>query len=242
MPTFMTRQQEELLEESPAFAIVPVDHFRGIGKPNAIVRPLRHNREVIEGQHIIDLHPDYKLIHELEAQIIPNFGNKKSDRNNNNTISTNTAVTKRTDRGKHNDFTKELDAKLRRLQNDSSKHSSKNGSSQEVNVKKKPLFITTVPKGVFLQPTKELPRLIPSAATLRRIYAYESRPRILTAKSINNNNNDINHPNHNSQQHLCKHGPQHNKTAIAPDESEEQDVAKAASNGVPKHNCINRTM
>lgn len=135
MPTFSTaaRQQEELLEESPAFAVVPVDHFRGIGKPNAIVRPLRHNREVIEGQHIIHLHPDYKLIHDLEAQIIRN----KSDSNNNignitTTTTNNTNVTsnavvsaKKTDR-RHNEFTKELDAKLRRLQNDSSKRSSKN--------------------------------------------------------------------------------------------------------------------
>lgn len=121
------------MEESPAFAIVPVDHFRGIGKPNAIVRPLLHNREVIEGQHIINLHPNYKLIHDLESQIIRNNATNKiakSDNNNNTTITTtNTAAAaliRRTDRGRHNEFTKELDAKLRRLQNDSSKRSSKN--------------------------------------------------------------------------------------------------------------------
>lgn len=127
------------MEESPAFAIVPVDHFRGLGKPNAIVRPLRHNREVIEGQHIINLHPDYKLIHDLEAQIIRNntiHSNKnKSDSNNNTTFTSNTATAvpiKRTERGRPNEFTKELDAKLRRLQNDSSKRSSKNvGQSRD---------------------------------------------------------------------------------------------------------------
>lgn len=116
------------MEESPTFAIVPTDHFRGIGKPNAIVRPLLHNREVIEGQHIINLHPDYKLIHDLEAQIIRNnTANKisKSDKNN-NTTNTAAAPIKRTDRGRPNEFTKELDAKLRRLQTDSSKRSSKN--------------------------------------------------------------------------------------------------------------------
>ncbi|XP_001653148.2 radial spoke head protein 3 homolog A isoform X2 [Aedes aegypti] len=246
MPTYSTRQQEELLEESPAFAIVPVDHFKGIGKPNAIVRPLLHNREVIEGQHIINLHPDYKLIHDLEAQIIRNNATNKivkSD-NNNNTTNTTTAAAipiKRTDRGRHNEFTKELDAKLRRLQNDSSKRSSKNGSSQDVNNKKKPLFITTVPKGVFLKPSKELPTIVPSATTLRRLYAYESRPRILTTNSFNNNNNDIKHPNHNHQ-HLCKHGSHHHKIAITQSESE-PNVAKAtafASNAGTKHNCTNR--
>ncbi|XP_058835722.1 radial spoke head protein 3 homolog B isoform X2 [Topomyia yanbarensis] len=247
MPTLSTRQQEDLLEESPEFAIVSADHFRKIEKPNAIVRPLRHNREVIEGQHIISLHPDYKLIHDLEAQILRKNVSNKSDSNNNiNTIATpNTAViaAKKTDRGKHNEFTKELDAKLRRLQNDSSKRSSKNASSQDVDVKRKPLFITTVPKGVFLQPSKELPIISPSAAALRRVYAYESRPRILTANSLNsnNNNNDINHPNQNHQ-YLNKHASHHNKLPIAQAESE-PDVAKAiayTSNGAPRHNRITR--
>ncbi|XP_062544478.1 radial spoke head protein 3 homolog B isoform X1 [Armigeres subalbatus] len=243
MPTYSTRQQEELLEESPTFAIVPTDHFRGIGKPNAIVRPLLHNREVIEGQHIINLHPDYKLIHDLEAQIIRNnTANKisKSDKNN-NTTNTAAAPIKRTDRGRPNEFTKELDAKLRRLQTDSSKRSSKNGSSQDVNTKKKPLFITTVPKGVFLQPSKELPNIVPSASTLRRLYAFESRPRILTSNSYNNNNNnDINHPNHNHQ-HLCKHGSHHHKNAIT---QSEPNVAKATAafgtNAMPRQNIGNR--
>ncbi|XP_058460726.1 radial spoke head protein 3 homolog A isoform X2 [Malaya genurostris] len=247
MPTLSTRRQEDLLEESPEFAIVQVDHFRRIEKPNAIVRPLRHNREVIEGQHIINLHPDYKLLRDLEAQIIRKENpDSNSDSNNNiNTIVTlNTVVSvgKKTDRVKHNEFTKELDAKLRRLQNDSSKRSSKNASSQDVNVKRKPLFITTVPKGIFLQPSKELPVLAPSAATLRRLYAYESRPRILTANSLNsNNNNDINHPNHN-QQYLNKRVSHHNKLPIAEAESD-PDAAKAianAPNGAPKHNCSNR--
>ncbi|XP_055535837.1 radial spoke head protein 3 homolog A isoform X2 [Wyeomyia smithii] len=240
MPTLSTRHQEDLLEESPEFAIVPVDNFKQIGKPNAIVRPLRHNREVIEGQHLINLHPDYKLIRELETQFIRKSINSKSDSNNNvNTVESHNTVistSKKTDRGKHNEFTKELDAKLRRLQNDSSKRSSQNGSSQDVNIKKKPLFITTVPKGIFLQPNKDLPILAPSASTLRRLYAYESRPRILTANSLSsNNNNDINHPNHNHQ-NSYKHGS-HNK----PDP--ECDVAKGTtfvSNGIPKHNCTNR--
>ncbi|XP_053686515.1 bromodomain-containing protein DDB_G0280777 [Sabethes cyaneus] len=239
MPTLSTRQQEDLLEESPEFAIVPVDHFKQIGKPNAIVRPLRHNREVIEGQHLINLHPDYKLIRELESQIIRKATNNKSDSNNNiNAIDPQDRIitaNKKTDRGKPNEFTKELDAKLRRLQNDSSKRSSQNGSSQDVNIKKKPLFITTVPKGVFLQPNKELPILAPSASALRRLYAYESRPRILTANS-NNNNNDINHPNQNHQ-NSCKHGSHHNKS------DPEYNVTKGAAfatNGIPKHNCINR--
>uniref|UniRef100_A0A182IKR5 Uncharacterized protein n=1 Tax=Anopheles atroparvus TaxID=41427 RepID=A0A182IKR5_ANOAO len=147
MPTLSAHQQQnqqqELLElESPAFAIVQSDHYRtgNIGKPNAIVRPLRHtgqHREVIEGQHIVNLHPDYKLLHELEEQLIRN--NRGRDGNNNNSATGNghdtrpnygpeAATGEKTERAKpqQHEFSRELDAKLRQLQSDSSKRSSKN--------------------------------------------------------------------------------------------------------------------
>ncbi|XP_053663758.1 radial spoke head protein 3 homolog [Anopheles marshallii] len=249
MPTLSARhqpEQQELLElESPAFAVVSTDHsYRAssLGKPNAIVRPLRHGREqreVIEGQHIVNLHPDYKLLHEIEAQL------SRKNKDSANVVHSGGPVRDRGDLAKQNpvqhrpnygpgaieietgpdrgnrqhEFSRELDAKLRKLQNDSSKRSSKNGSTQEVNVRKRPLFITTVPKGVFLQPTKELPLLLPGSSQ-RRLYAFESRPRILTAPSLssnNNNNNDINHPNHNHPgEYVCKHGSHHYGKPLAP--------------------------
>uniref|UniRef100_A0A182M876 Radial spoke head protein 3 n=1 Tax=Anopheles culicifacies TaxID=139723 RepID=A0A182M876_9DIPT len=244
MPTLSARhqpEQQELLElESPAFAVVSSDHsYRAssLGKPNAIVRPLRHGREqreVIEGQHIVNLHPDYKLLHEIETQLSrrnrdnTNTGQDHRDRGDlakqNHLLRPNygpgAIEIEKTDRGsRQHEFSRELDAKLRKLQNDSSKRSSKNGSSQEVNVRKRPLFITTVPKGVFLQPTKELPLLLPGSSQ-RRLYAFESRPRILTAPSLsnnNNNNNDINHPNHNHPgEYVCKHGSHHYGKPLAP--------------------------
>ncbi|XP_050076201.1 radial spoke head protein 3 homolog B [Anopheles maculipalpis] len=246
MPTLSARhqpEQQELLElESPAFAVVSSDHHSyrasSLGKPNAIVRPLRHGREqreVIEGQHIVSLHPDYKLLHEIETQLSRNNNRNKDT----SSVHANTGhdrgdpakllqpkygpgaieieKTERTGTRQH-EFSRELDAKLRKLQHDSSKRSSKNGSTQEVNVRKRPLFITTVPKGVFLQPTKELPLLLPGSSQ-RRLYAFESRPRILTAPSLtNNNNNDINHPNHNHPgEYVCKHGSHHyGKAPLAP--------------------------
>uniref|UniRef100_A0A182JSY8 Radial spoke head protein 3 n=1 Tax=Anopheles christyi TaxID=43041 RepID=A0A182JSY8_9DIPT len=253
------QHQQELVElESPAFAIVSSDHHSyrasSLGKPNAIVRPLRHGRdqrEVIEGEHLVNLHPDYKLLHEIEAQLSRNNSRQKENdahngngkdgpvkkeqnvRGTKNYAPGAIEIEKTTDgrgqqqqqqpqhhhRGQH-EFSRELDAKLRKLQNDSSKRSSKNGSTQEVNTaRKRPLFITTVPKGVFLQPTKELPAaLLPATSNHRRLYAFESRPRILTAPSLssnhpqhnNNNNNDINHPNHNHPgEYVCKHGSHH---------------------------------
>nr|XP_040226081.2 bromodomain-containing protein DDB_G0280777 isoform X2 [Anopheles coluzzii] len=279
MPTLSARhqppEQQELVElESPAFAIVSSDHHSyrasSLGKPNAIVRPLRHGRdqrEVIEGQHIVhNLHPDYKLLHEIETQLSRQNGrNRENNAQNNSNGKGDRAGDRGGDpakqeqvvrgnghyapggaieiektthqqqqphahhRGQQHEFSRELDAKLRKLQNDSSKRSSKNGSTQEVNTRKRPLFITTVPKGVFLQPTKELPALLPGSSQ-RRLYAFESRPRILTAPSLssnhhphhqhnnnNNNNNDINHPNHNHPgEYVCKHGSHHYGKPIAP--------------------------
>uniref|UniRef100_A0A182PPB9 Uncharacterized protein n=1 Tax=Anopheles epiroticus TaxID=199890 RepID=A0A182PPB9_9DIPT len=243
-------EQQELVElESPAFAIVSSDHHSyrasSLGKPNAIVRPLRHGRdqrEVIEGQHIVNLHPDYKLLHEIETQLsrannakdssAPNIhhvgkGDRGDRTKQEQLVRGAIEIEKTTERGQHrgqHEFSRELDAKLRKLQNDSSKRSSKNSSTQEVNVRKRPLFITTVPKGVFLQPTKELPALLPGSSQ-RRLYAFESRPRILTAPSLtsnnqhlnNNNNNDINHPNHNHPgEYVCKHGSHHYGKPVAP--------------------------
>ncbi|XP_035789958.1 uncharacterized protein LOC118465651 [Anopheles albimanus] len=263
---------EELLElESPAFSIVPsADHYhRGalIGKPNAIVRPLRHagqqqlqqqqqQREVIEGQHITNLHSDFKLLQELEQHIIrssrrSNESAAESENRNpaHQPISAAGQATEPTgapDRGRQHEFSRELDAKLRKLQSDSSKRSSKNGSSQEVNlVRKRPLFITTVPKGVFLQPSKDLSVLVPSSTAApppphhhqqqRRLYAFESRPRVLPVSLVQaslghhhhghhqkhqngNNNNDINHPNYNhpGMEYICKHGSHHYNKPAAP--------------------------
>lgn len=61
------------------------------------------------------------------------------------------------------EFNKELEKKLRKLQ------------KQEIEIiqPKRPLFITTVPKGIFLQPDCNQP------IQPRKIYAYVSRPRIL---------------------------------------------------------------
>lgn len=61
------------------------------------------------------------------------------------------------------EFNKELEKKLKKLQ------------KQEIEIiqPKRPLFITTVPKGIFLQPDCNQP------IQPRKIYAYVSRPRIL---------------------------------------------------------------
>lgn len=50
------------------------------------------------------------------------------------------------------------------------------GSSVNDDVIKRPLFVTTVPRGVFLQPQPTVHEIV---AKPRHVYAFASRPRIL---------------------------------------------------------------
>lgn len=50
------------------------------------------------------------------------------------------------------------------------------GSSPNEDVLKRPLFVTTVPRGVFLQPQPTVREIV---AKTRHVYAFASRPRIL---------------------------------------------------------------
>ena len=87
-------------------------------------------------------------------------------------------------------FTKTLDAKLRRLQREE-KHGKKTETNNDKN--RKP-FVTTVPKGTFLEAPQEIEKLYckdgkiqkEEAETLRskkkearKLYAYSSQPRVL---------------------------------------------------------------
>lgn len=79
-------------------------------------------------------------------------------------------------------FTKELDSKLRRLQyrGDKPQKRSDNvaNANSAVQMQKRPLFITTVPKGVFLQPVKEIPIV---RNPHKGLYAFASRPKVMVS-------------------------------------------------------------
>ena len=123
------RQSDEIIERT-AFALLPIEHYRGIGdKPNAIVRPLRHNCEPTEGRYhhqIINIHPDYKALYDLESQIIQKVKQTNYNNSNNKKTATDSNNNQQSiHKLKCNEFTKELDAKLRKLNYDSSNQSSK---------------------------------------------------------------------------------------------------------------------
>lgn len=226
MQTISKRPSEDDLS---SFAIINSDNLVSFGgKPNAIVRPLR--RHAAAASHSIDANGTNGAgeidIKQLEEELLSRIN--LNEETNAKVETDQQAENKNREEGgkqrytknssffhKQYDFNRELDSKLRRLQNNSKK-SSKNvihtpkhlvshthacilivsplklndfsqshtqGSTNDVTVKR-PLFVTTVPKGIFLQPVKELP-LIP-----RRIYAYASRPRILVNPNVKTDNQD----------------------------------------------------
>lgn len=194
-----------------AFTVLNADNLQLLppaGKPNAIVRPTRRRPAEPAAEASKGVATNGSINHSAlfdyvggdQAQLLP-VGMDKFAGDTNFGLGT---------------FTRELDLKLRRLQNSGKKSSSKNvrskskrkwfmtssssssffnnsrkipqhtqitwhithsqsnnGSSETV-VPKRPLFVTTVPTGIFLQPTRELP-VVPA----RRTYTYFSIPRIL---------------------------------------------------------------
>lgn len=78
-------------------------------------------------------------------------------------------------------FTKTLDAKLRRLQREEK-------IKRTNDVAKKPLFVTTVKKGQFLEPPPEIASLLgfkvdQTKKEEKKLYAYSSKPRVLNKTS-----------------------------------------------------------
>ncbi|XP_037944988.1 uncharacterized protein LOC119677625 [Teleopsis dalmanni] len=166
-------------------------------KPNAIVRPLQRTEDYFNLS---------RAQHDLSTIAGENSAQQQSEPSSN-------SVTQPVQIGSDVDkFTEELNRKLRFLRQREnqdilykSKYDSRNGSTGQELLNKRPLFITTVPTGVFLPPPKELP--LP-AFLRQHVYAYSSHPVVLnnfytTNNNINNNNiNNNNNDNNNSSSHF----------------------------------------
>ncbi|XP_055322463.1 radial spoke head protein 3 homolog B isoform X2 [Sitodiplosis mosellana] len=152
------------------FSVVPItsnnptDDYGHYGKPNtiAIVRPVRRNEP------------------NTDTMILPEAnGANNLPASNQSTPKVN--VPAKNKRREIDTFTKELDNKLRHLQKDK-KPASKNDTTGLHDPSSRPRFFTTVPSGVYLPPSKDLP----AASKVRnpRTYAYFSIPKIF-AQNIN---------------------------------------------------------
>nr|XP_022902699.1 radial spoke head protein 3 homolog B [Onthophagus taurus]XP_022902700.1 radial spoke head protein 3 homolog B [Onthophagus taurus] len=87
-----------------------------------------------------------------------------------------------------NAFTKTLDAKLKRLQKEENKTRVKRSTPSITNeLQNRPLFVTTVKKGQFLEPPPEIASLLgikvqEEKKDKKKLYEYASKPRVFLAK------------------------------------------------------------
>lgn len=197
MPPISTIPSEELDDTEVAFKILNQDNlpiaiigeavFKPFGnenqkqKPNGIVYPTRRITSNLEenkqkgftkSNGCIDTNDNQKL-------------NKHVSISHGNLNHCNSAVKDKHDKHKartlDNSFTKALDAKLRKLQKEE-KHTS---SKMKTDTPRKPLFITTVKKGHFLDPPPEIANLLgfkieqAPVQKDKKLYAYASKPRVL---------------------------------------------------------------
>ncbi|XP_055707521.1 radial spoke head protein 3 homolog B isoform X2 [Phlebotomus papatasi] len=113
-------------------------------KPNAIVRPVQRT-----------------LTREASEKIFSDIGSHLTDSSEG--------------RGALKEFVEQLDAKLKRLQCQDQKDPKKKGVKITNEIQKqRPLFITTVPTGYYVQPCKE-------PICIRKVYAYSSHPRVVAS-------------------------------------------------------------
>ncbi|XP_018573997.1 radial spoke head protein 3 homolog B isoform X2 [Anoplophora glabripennis] len=157
-------------------------------KPNVIVHPTRRVVTNLEENKQKPFAKSNGHISNAEKNLKKNFSNSHGNLNNN------TSSTKLKFDDLKNQFTKTLDAKLRRLQKEE-KQSKK--PPVDTTSSRKP-FVTTVKKGLFLEPPSEIATLIglkPEEPVKKeykeekRLYAYASQPRVLNRTHLKGHQN-----------------------------------------------------
>uniref|UniRef100_A0A1B0CMC2 Uncharacterized protein n=1 Tax=Lutzomyia longipalpis TaxID=7200 RepID=A0A1B0CMC2_LUTLO len=105
----------------------------------------------------------------ISEKILPSEGNQLTDSTEG--------------RGALKEFVEQLDAKLKHLQNQDAKdlqNRKKFPIKIAGEIVKRPLFITTVPTGYYVQPCKEPP-------CIRKVYSYYSQPRVVASPDKSRN-------------------------------------------------------
>lgn len=156
-------------------------------KPNVIVYPTRRVPNALEENKTKSFTKSNGCINDRNGG--PHMKKKLSHSHGNLDHYNNPASkTKPEEAALDKSFTKTLDAKLRKLQ--------KEEKNKRTEQQKKPLFVTTVKKGTFLQPPPELASLFgfrieeEMRKDDKKLYAYASKPRVL------NRSNNVNKTGH----------------------------------------------
>lgn len=182
-------------DDLPAIAVVGETIFKPFGtdpklKPNLIVHPTRRlDTNVEEGKQKQGLKKKKKRLSSSHGQLNHNNSNKgmKLDELRSQVLMGSTTIGPSQARALRLQvdakFTKTLDAKLRRLQREEQQGSKKTALHLE---KARKPFVTTVPKGTFLEPPNELEKWAEKEATQfgrdepKKLFTYSSQPRVLS--------------------------------------------------------------
>lgn len=201
-PILNISSSEDTDDNDVAFKIINNDNLPMAIVGESILKPFgRDNNNVIKEKPNVIVYPTRRLPNNLEDNKTKSFtrsnghiNQPNEQRNNSSNIKKNLShshgnlnANKKDDYGLDKNFTKTLDAKLRKLQKDE--------KIKRVEQHKRPLFVTTVKKGTFLQPPPEIATLLgfrvdeQERKDKKKLYSYSSKPRILNRVIINNNNN-----------------------------------------------------
>ncbi|GAB0091685.1 uncharacterized protein DMENIID0001_065420 [Sergentomyia squamirostris] len=146
MPTVSSRMSEDVLLDDSL--ITPTLSVSFMSKPNAIVRPV---------QRTLTQNDSEKNFSDIGSHLTESSEG----------------------RGALKEFVEQLDAKLKRLQaqeqsQDQKPSLRKKGAKIIQEIRQRPLFISTVPTGYYVQPCVE-------PTCVRKIYAYSSHPRVVAS-------------------------------------------------------------
>lgn len=195
-PIMNISSSEETDDNDVAFKVLNNDNLPMAIVGESILRPF--GADGIKQKPNVIVYPTRRLPNNLEENKVKPFTRSngyinQAERNNNikknlshsqgNLNHCNSATKLRQDEiGLDKTFTKTLDAKLRKLQKDE--------KNKRVEQQKRPLFVTTVKKGTFLNPPPEIASLLGFRVEEevrkdeKKLYSYSSKPRVLNRANI----------------------------------------------------------
>lgn len=186
-PIMNISSSEDTDDNDVAFKIINNDNLPMAIVGESILKPF--GRDINKEKPNVIVYPTRRLPNTLEENKTKTFTRSngfinQTERNNSSNIKKNLShsygnlnANKKDDFGLDNNFTKTLDAKLRKLQ--------KEEKNKRVEQQKRPLFVTTVRKGTFLQPPPEIATLLGFRVDEqvrkdeKKLYSFSSKPRIL---------------------------------------------------------------
>lgn len=146
-------------------------------KPNVVVYPTRRITTQLEDNKQKQFTKSNGFINHVPEKTLHKHRGFSSQ---GNLIQTNT-----TTKGS-NSFTRTLDAKLKKLQREE-----KQRSKRSTDIQNRPLFVTTVKKGQFLEPPPEVASLLgfkieeQERKDKKKVYEYANKPRVLIKPNVN---------------------------------------------------------